>query len=90
MAVPENYIETCYAGWLGKVIGVQYGAPVEGWTYARIREAYGELDGYVKDYKNFASDDDICGPMFFLRGLEDDPGLRMTYENTLMKLANLC
>ena len=81
VAVPENYIETCYAGWLGKVIGVQYGAPVEGWTYARIREAYGELDGYVKDYKNFASDDDICGPMFFLRGLEDDPGLRMTYEN---------
>ena len=40
------------------------------WTSEAIREFYGELDGYVKTYRDFAADDDTNGPLFFIRALE--------------------
>lgn len=67
----EEYIHKVYAGWLGKVIGVRHGSNIEQWTYDRIEKAYGEISGYLFDFKNFAADDDTNGPMFFLRALED-------------------
>lgn len=69
--LPENYIERCYAGWLAKLAGIRCGAPIEGWTYEKIRGIYGELDGYVVDYNLFAADDDSNGPMIFIRALND-------------------
>lgn len=66
-----EYIEKIYAGWLSKIIGIRYGAPIEGDTYENIKNKYGELDGYLVDYKDFAADDDSNGPLFFLRALED-------------------
>lgn len=70
----DNYLEKIYAGFLGMNIGIRVGAPVEPtiWTYERIRETYGEIDHYIKDYKNFAADDDANGPYHFLRALHDD------------------
>ena len=44
---PTDYDEQVYAGLLGKVIGVQYGGPIEGWTDDRIWETYGELFGIM-------------------------------------------
>ncbi|HPX92793.1 MAG TPA: ADP-ribosylglycohydrolase family protein [Bacillota bacterium] len=74
MAVfPDEYIEKIYAGWLAKVIGVRLGAPIEGWTYDKIRHTLGQPDGYVANYRNFAADDDTNGSIFFLRALEDKP-----------------
>lgn len=67
---PE-FIEKIYAGWLAKVIGVRLGAPIEGWTYEKIQTELGELNGYPRDYRQFAADDDTNGPLFFLRALED-------------------
>lgn len=71
------YLEKVYGGLLGKCIGVRLGAPVEPtiWTYERIKETYGEITDYVKDYKNFAADDDVNGPLFFIRTLIDHPGI---------------
>lgn len=69
--IPGNYIEKCYAGWLAKLVGIRYGAPIEGWWYNRIKDVYGELDGYVVDYSRFAADDDSNGPMIFIRALND-------------------
>ena len=69
--IPQDYIERCYAGWLAKLIGIRCGAPIEGWTYDRIAEVYGELDGYLVDYDLFAADDDSNGPMIFIRALND-------------------
>ncbi len=73
MSIPNNYVEKVYAGLLGKCIGIRIGAPVEPtiWTYERIRKTYGNITGYVKDFKNFAADDDFNGPMFFIRALID-------------------
>lgn len=70
----NNYLEKVYAGFLGMNIGIRLGAPVEPtiWTYERIRETYGDINDYVKEYKNFAADDDVNGPVFFLRALVDD------------------
>lgn len=69
--IPHDYIERCYSGWLAKLIGIRYGAPIEGWWYGKIKDVYGELDGYVVDYKRFAADDDSNGPMIFIRALND-------------------
>lgn len=72
--IPQNYLERIYAGFLGMNIGIRLGAPVEPtlWTYERIKATYGDITDYVKEYKNFAADDDSNGPVFFLRALYDD------------------
>lgn len=72
--IPSNYLEKLYAGYLGMNIGIRLGAPVEPtiWTYERIKNTYGEITDYVKDFINFAADDDANGPYYFLRALYDD------------------
>jgi ADP-ribosylglycohydrolase len=70
----EQTIERIYAGWLGKLIGVRLGAPVEMWSSEQIEQKYGEKAGYLADYKEFAADDDINGPAFFVRAAEDCAG----------------
>lgn len=66
------YIEKIYSGWMAKIIGIRLGAFIEGWTYDKIKEIYGEVHDYpVKIEKLFAADDDSNGPLFFLRALED-------------------
>ena len=68
-ATREEYLRTTYAAWLGKVIGVRLGAPVENWSHERIMETYGNREGYLTDYGIFAADDDTNGPLFFVRAL---------------------
>ncbi len=67
----REYLLKVYASWLGKVIGVRFGAPIENWTHEQIMEKYPVMDGYPVDYGNFAADDDTNGPLFFVRALED-------------------
>lgn len=73
MKVTEKIIDQLYAGWLSKIIGVRLGAPIEGWTYEMIRESYGEINGYVRDFQNFAADDDTNVPIYFIRAMEGFP-----------------
>lgn len=65
----NKYLEKVYASWLGKVIGVRLGAPIENWSNTQIEEKYGQLDNYPVDYGIFAADDDTNGPLFFVRAL---------------------
>lgn len=67
-------LEKTYAGFLGMNIGIRLGAPVEPslWTYERINRFYGDITDYVKPFINFAADDDVNGPVYFLRALEDN------------------
>ncbi|MDR0831855.1 MAG: ADP-ribosylglycohydrolase family protein [Bacillales bacterium] len=67
----DKQIEKIYAGLLGKLIGIRLGAPVEMWSREEIKEKYQGKEGYLVDYKNFASDDDSNGPTFFFRTLLD-------------------
>lgn len=66
----DDTIERIYAGWLGKVIGIRMGAPIEGWSSEQIQKEYGELWNYPLDYRDFAADDDSNGPIFLVRALE--------------------
>ena len=70
--IPQDYIERVYAGWIGKVIGVRFGAPIEGWSSEDIRKKYGVLETYIDDgAKLFAADDDTNGPLAMLMALRD-------------------
>ena len=80
--IHKDYVERIYAGWLGKIIGIRLGAPVENWTHEKIRSIYGEPDTYVREFKTFAADDDSNGPMLFLRALEDSGhGVELTAQD---------
>ena len=70
----EDYLEKVYAGFLGMNVGIRLGAPVEPieWTEEKIQLIYGDINGYLKAYKTFSSDDDANGPVFFIRALYDD------------------
>lgn len=72
--LPENYLEKVYAGFLGMNVGIRLGAPVEPteWTPEAIKEVYGDIRDYVKEYETFSADDDANGPVFFIRALYDD------------------
>jgi ADP-ribosylglycohydrolase len=71
----EQYFEKTWAGWMGKIIGIRLGSPIEGWTHAEIAKRYGTIDSYVKDYNDYAADDDSNGPLFFIRAMLDYPEL---------------
>ena len=82
MLTTRTTFERIYAGIIAKAIGVRLGAPVEPtiWSYERIRDTYGEITGYLRDFKNFAADDDTNGPVYFIRALRDY-GLGATAED---------
>lgn len=73
MLSQTQILEKIYAGFIAKAIGVRLGAPVEPtiWSYERVRDTYGEVNQYLRDFKNFAADDDTNGPVYFIRALRD-------------------
>ncbi len=70
--IPADYEQRVYAGWLGKCIGVRFGAPLEGWTYEEIRDNLGTVETYLREdtRKIFKPDDDTSLPMILIRALE--------------------
>lgn len=69
--ITDKDLQKIYFGWLGKAIGVRYGAPVEMWESSEIIKKYGDVEGYFEEYNDFAADDDTNGPIFFYRALRD-------------------
>lgn len=79
--LPANYVQRVYAGFFGKNVGIQLGAPVESviWTRERIRAVFGDaIHGYLRPYRTFGADDDANGPAYFFRVLAETqrPGIR--------------
>ncbi len=73
----SDVAERMYAGTLGKLIGVYFGRPVEGWSYQQIRERFGTIDYFVAQRLGvplIVPDDDVSGTFVFFRALEDNPG----------------
>ena len=79
----NEYFQRTYAGWLGKIIGIRMGSPIEGWTNEKIEKTYGKITGYTKNYNDYAADDDSNGPLFFIRSLYDfpEPVENLTVQN---------
>ena len=67
----QKYLYAVYSSWLGKIIGIRLGAPVENYSSEKIEQLYHGKTGYLVDYDIFASDDDSNGPLFFFRSLLD-------------------
>ena len=67
----QEYLYKTYSSWLGKVIGVRLGAATENWPYEKVRGLVGK-HFYPVDYGIFAADDDINGPLFYVRTLLDN------------------
>lgn len=70
----DKYRNQIYAGVLGKLIGVYLGRPVEGWSYEKIQETFGEIKFYIHEKTGaplIVADDDISGTFGFFRALED-------------------
>lgn len=65
----KDYLYKTYSSWLGKVIGVRLGAQTEYWPYEKIRSELKDKHFYPVDLKIFAADDDLNGPLFFVRSL---------------------
>ncbi len=87
--IREEIIEKIYAGWLAKNIGVRFGVPVEGWSAEKIAQIYGDVTGYLAEYHDFAAGDDINGPTFLFRALEDSGrGMDMGSEDVAEALLN--
>jgi len=76
-----EYERKVYTAVLGKVAGVYFGRPIEGWTKDRIEAEFGFVDRYVAADRKvplIVTDDDISGTLTFIRALSDS-GL---YEKT--------
>lgn len=70
----NQLFKSIYAAWLGKIIGVRYGAQVENWHHDQISHAYGLLNTYPHGFHPyFAADDDLNGPYYFTRILDRFP-----------------
>ncbi len=71
--LPQDYDNRVYAGWLGKCIGVRFGAPLEGWTYQQIKDTLGDVTDYLPlpPGKLFKPDDDTALPMLLIQALVD-------------------
>ena len=72
--LPADFEERVYAGVLGKIIGVYWGRPFEGWSNKKIEDELGEVWYYVHEKIGvplIVADDDISGTFTFLRALSD-------------------
>ena len=69
----DQYLESVYAGVLGKIIGVYLGRPFEQWEYEQISNQLGDIHYYVHEKLSvplIVTDDDISGTFTFIRALE--------------------
>lgn len=73
-----------YAGVLGKTIGVYLGRPVEGWSYKRISDTFGDVSSYVHDQvgsKIVEVDDDLSGTFTFINVLKEIDSNKLTSKD---------
>ena len=67
-------LEKLYAGLIGMDAGMRLGAPVENpfWTYERLQSYYGDIRSYLREQRYYTADDDVNGPLIFVRALADN------------------
>lgn len=67
-------IEKLYAGLIGMDAGMRLGAPVENpfWTYERLQSYYGDIRGFFREQRYYTADDDVNGPLIFVRAMADN------------------
>jgi ADP-ribosylglycohydrolase len=85
----SNWLEDIRAAWLGKIIGVRLGAPVENWSSQQIKASFGKIEDFVKDYPVFGADDDTNGPLYFTRVLLDKKAKEISSQDIADNMLNV-
>jgi ADP-ribosylglycohydrolase len=83
------WLEDIQAAWLGKIIGVRLGAPVENWSAQQIKSSFGKIEDFVKEYPVFGADDDTNGPLYFTRVLLDNDVRKITSQDIADTMLNV-
>ncbi len=63
-----DFRDRIYAGWLAQILAGAHGTALEGYTTDRLREAFGEVDGYV--YPPSTVNDDITYELALLKAVD--------------------
>lgn len=66
---PVTLRDRIYAGWLGQIIGGALGTSIEGYTTQRLREAYGDIRGYLVPPSTY--NDDLTFELAFLKAYDE-------------------
>lgn len=85
----RQWLDDIRSAWLGKIIGVRLGAPVENWTSQQIKTAFGKIEDFVLDYPVFGADDDTNGPFYFTRVLNQKPVEQITPQDIADNMLNV-
>jgi ADP-ribosylglycohydrolase len=85
----SSWLEDIRAAWLGKIIGVRLGAPVENWSSQQIKASFGKIEDFVKDYPVFGADDDTNGPLYFTRALLNKNANEITSQDIADTMLNV-
>ncbi|MEG0371413.1 MAG: ADP-ribosylglycohydrolase family protein [Clostridium sp.] len=65
-----DFQERTYYGWLAQICGGGFGTALEGYTTDKLREAFGEIRGYVRKPNTY--NDDITYELAFLKAFEEN------------------
>ena len=71
----ERFWDQTYGGWMAQIIGAAYGTALEGYTAVQLKEAFGDLDEYVREPNTM--NDDITYELAFLNAF-DHSGYQVT------------
>ena len=85
----SKWLEDIRAAWLGKIIGVRLGAPVENWSAQQIKTSFGKIEDFVKHYPVFGADDDTNGPLYFTRVLLDKKAKEISSQDIADTMLNV-
>lgn len=65
----KDFEERSYYGWFAQICGGAFGTALEGYTTDKLREAFGEVRGYVRKPNTY--NDDITYELAFLKAFEE-------------------
>ncbi|MEG2338217.1 MAG: ADP-ribosylglycohydrolase family protein [Clostridium sp.] len=65
----KDFEERNYYGWLAQICAGAFGTALEGYTTDKLREAFGEIRGYVRKPNTY--NDDITYELAFLKAFDD-------------------
>lgn len=85
----SGWLQDIRAAWLGKVIGVRLGAPIENWSSQQIEQSLGFIEDFVVDYPVFGADDDTNGPLYFTRVLLKKDAYEVTAQDIADTMLNV-
>ncbi|MGL5256353.1 MAG: ADP-ribosylglycohydrolase family protein [Proteocatella sp.] len=78
----KNFFDKTYAGWLAQIVGAGVGTAIEGYTTSNIKEAFGDINDYVRKPSTY--NDDITYEVAFLEAFRKN-GYKLKPEDIALE-----